>query len=190
MVTLVFTGHSAVSVFGRPSVKNTTMLRAPGSALATVTAGDIELPWHCTENRSALRLLVEQAYSHLNRDEPDTMALLQNVLRLNPNDNHGLRDLVINRHLEDGADEAALSVINRYPGDLSPAPAFGKVLALYRLGRMPEARAAVSVAKKHNRKIAKFMLPEYKAEPALSPHHIQVGGDDEAWCYREDMRRV
>ena len=118
------------------------------------------------------------------------MALLQNVLRLNPNDNHGLRDLVINRHLEDGADEAALSVINRYPGDLSPAPAFGKVLALYRLGRMPEARAAVSVARKHNRKIAKFLLPEYKAEPALSPHHIQVGGDDEAWCYREDMRRV
>ena len=175
--------HAAVPV--RENILNRAQ-----TLLATVTAADIELPWHCTENRSALRLLVEHAYSHLNRDEADTMALLQNVLRLNPNDNHGLRDLVINRHLEDGADEAALSVINRYPGDLSPAPAFGKVLALYRLGRMPEARAAVSVAKKHNRKIAKFLLPEYKAEPALSPHHIQVGGDDEAWCYREDMRRV
>lgn len=166
------------------------LLNRAQTLLTSLTAGDIELPWNCTENRSALRLLIEQAYTHLSRDDPDTMALLQNVLRLNPNDNHGLRDLVINRHLEDGADEAALTVINRYPGDLSPAPTFGKVLALYRLGRMPEARAAVSVAKKHNRKIAKFLLPEHKAEPALSPHHIQVGGDDEAWCYRADMRDV
>ena len=158
--------------------------------LAAVTPAELVLPWVCQENRPALRLLVEDAYDRLDRDEAEGLAHLLKVLRLNPNDNHGLRDLVVNIHLERGEDRDALALIAKYPDDIAPALCFGKVLALYRLGELPQAGAALKAANKRNRKIVKFLLPANKAEPKSSEYGVQVGGDDEAWLYRRDMREL
>ena len=158
--------------------------------LDAVTPAEAVLPWGCHENRPALRLLVQEAIDHLHYDEPDALLRLQTVLRLNPNDNHGLRDLVVNLYLRQGKDTQALGVIASYPDDNMPALCFGKVLALYRLGELPQAAAAFKVANKKRPKIVKFLLPARKAQPKSSPYGIQIGGDDEAWRYREEMRDV
>lgn len=158
--------------------------------LDAIKANDLVLPWLCHENRPALRLLAQEAFELHEYDEPAAMLRLQQLLRLNPNDNHGLRDLVVNLHLEQGEDREALGVIAAYPDDNMPALCFGKVLALYRLGDIVNATAALKAANKDNPKIVKFLLPARKAEPKSSPYGIQVGGDDEAWQYREAMRDV
>lgn len=158
--------------------------------LAAVTTPELVLPWMCEENRPALRLLVQDAFDHMDRNAVDTLPRLQAVLRLNPNDNHGLRDLVVNRHLENGDDKDALAAIAKYPDDIAPALCFGKVLALYRLGELPLATAALKAANQQNRKIVKFLLPANKAQPKSSAYGVEVGGDDEASLYRRDMREV
>lgn len=158
--------------------------------LAAVTTPELVLPWMCEENRPALRLLVQDAFDHMDRNAVDTLPRLQAVLRLNPNDNHGLRDLVVNRHLENGDDKDALAAIAKYPDDIAPALCFGKVLALYRLGELPLATAALKAANQQNRKIVKFLLPANNAQPKSSAYGVEVGGDDEAWLYRRDMREV
>ncbi len=158
--------------------------------LDAVNANDLVLPWLCHENRPALRLLASEAFELHEYDEPEAMSRMQQLLRLNPNDNHGLRDLVVNLLLKRGEDRDALGVINAYPDDNMSALCFGKVLALFRLGDIPGATAALKAANKHKPKIVKFLLPVRKAEPKSSPYGIQIGGDDEAWLYREAMRDV
>ena len=158
--------------------------------LDAVNANELVLPWLCHENRPALRLLANEAFELNDYDEPDAMARMQQLLRLNPNDNHGLRDLVVNLHLLHGEDNEALAVIAKYPDDNMSALCFGKVLALFRLGDIPKATAALKAANKLKPKIVKFLLPARKAEPTSSPYGIQIGGDDEAWQYRDQMREV
>ena len=158
--------------------------------LDAVNANELVLPWLCHENRPALRLLANEAFELHDYDEPEAMSRMQQLLRLNPNDNHGLRDLVVNLHLARGEDRDALTVIATYPDDIMPALCFGKVLALYRLGDIPKATAALKAANKLKPKIVKFLLPARKAEPKSSPYGIQIGGDDEAWQYRGEMRDV
>ena len=179
----------ANALYAAPPVREKIFKRAR-ALLATVMAADVVLPWACQENRPALRLLALEAFDLLDQDEPDALARLQTMLRLNPNDNHGMRDLVVNLHLERGEDKAALAVIAKYADDIAPAMGFGKVLALYRLGELPKAAAALKAAKKRSPKIVKYLLPGHKAEPKSSEYGIQVGGDDEAWLYREAMRDV
>ena len=151
---------------------------------------DAELPWACPENRPALRMLAQQSIDYLHRDEPDALMHLHAVLRLNPNDNHGLRDIVVNLHLERGEDNEALAVIARYPDDASPAMCFGKVLALYRLGELAQATVELKEAHNLSPKIVRFLLPARKAEPKSSDYGVQIGGDDEAWLYRDEMRGI
>ena len=158
--------------------------------LDAVNANELVLPWLCQENRPALRLLANEAFELNDYDEPDAMARMQQLLRLNPNDNHGLRDLVVNLHLAHGEDNDALAVIAKYPDDNMSTLCFGKVLALYRLGDIANATAALKAASKLKPKIVKFLLPARKAEPKSSPYGIQIGGDDEAWQYRDQMREV
>ena len=177
----------AGAMYAAPPVREKIFKRLH-ALLDSVTTTDIVLPWVCDENRPALRLLAQEAIDHLGHDEPDALPLLQAMLRLNPNDNHGLRDVVVNLHLEHGEDKAALALIAKYPDDGAPALCFGKVLALYRLGDLPQATAALKAANKLNPKIVKFLLPARKAQPKASEYGIQMGGDDEAWRYREDMR--
>ena len=158
--------------------------------LDAVNANDCVLPWLCHENRPALRLLANEAFELHDCDEPEAMSRLQQLLRLNPNDNHGLRDLVVNLHLERGEDQEALQVIAAYPDDQMSALCFGKVLALYRLGEIVNATAALKAANKLKPKIVKFLLPARKAQPKSSAYGIKIGGEDEAWAYREEMREV
>ena len=158
--------------------------------LDAINASELVLPWLCHENRPALRILAAEAFELHEYDEPEAMARMQQLLRLNPNDNHGLRDLVVNLHLEHGEDKEALAVIAKYPDDNMTALCFGKVLALYRLGDIAHATAALKAANKLKPKIVKFLLPARKAEPKSSAYGIQIGGDDEAWQYREEMRDI
>ncbi len=156
---------------------------------AVIPPGAI-LPWGMHENRPVLRILSQEAMDFFYDDEPDALARLQAVIRLNPNDNHGLRDLIVNLNLKRGENVEALALCASYPDDGMPSLAFGKALAHFRLGELPLATAALKKAHKHSPKIVKFLLPARKAEPKRSEYGMQMGGDDEAWSYRDEMRDV
>ena len=158
---------------------------------ALADRGPVELPWVCADNRPALRLAVRNLYHLQNRDEREAAtARLEWLLALNPEDNHGLREPLANAYLRAGADARLLELAARYPPDLSPQLAYGKVLALFRMERNGEALAALADAVRELPQVAAYLLARDPKPPKLSPLGFILGGKDQAWLYRQEMLEV
>jgi len=149
------------------------------------------LPWSAPVNRPALRLLFRRYLSQVQEGEPKAAVFtLETLLRLNPQDNHGVRAELMNHYLRDGEDEQALILARRFPGDLLADLAYGEVLALYRLGREERARFVLNTAVRRLPRIPYYLTRKRIKQPRLNPLGITPGGDDQAWLYREAMRDV
>ena len=147
------------------------------------------LPWVMLTNRPALRILAN--FIHLLQDDWSDGRLERSIrlyMRLNPNDNHGYRTELVNHLLRAGRDAEALACTEHYPDDMFPEIAYGRVLALYRLGRRNAAQAALQEATEHLPTVLNYLLRGRVAKPKPSPYGIQMGGDDQAWLYRQAMR--
>ena len=148
------------------------------------------LPWVLEENRPALRLLFEYIERLREESGDQTERFERLYLRLNPNDNHGVRALRVNRLLADGRDADALALAERYPGDMNAELAYGRVLALYRLGRRDEAAVALGEAKRYLPLVPDYLLRKRVEIPEMHEFGVRIGGEDQAWLYRKDMREV
>jgi tetratricopeptide (TPR) repeat protein len=155
--------------------------------LAENGADRCKLEWGWLQNRPALRLLgrlieVEQGTA-------EELPLLEwLVLTLNPNDNQGLRERLVHVYAAGGRAADALAVCERYPDDMLGAMIYGRVLALYLSGRQDDAVAALAEAKKRSPRIANMLTARKPRRPELRPGVMTLGGEDEAWHYRQDWR--
>ena len=116
------------------------------------------------------------------------MAWAGRLLALNPHDNHGFRAAVVNQLLFDGDDAGVLEIAGKYPDDLQPEIPYGRVLALYRLQRLEEAQDALRAAMEDLPKVARYLTVKRVRTPKLDPRGVLMGGDDQAWLYRDEMR--
>jgi hypothetical protein len=73
---------------------------------------------------------------------------------------------------------------------MNPEVTFGKILALYRMGKKKEAGEELGHALEPLGKIPRYLTAKRIRKPKLRPDAIQFGGDDQAWLYREAMRDV
>jgi hypothetical protein len=96
----------------------------------------------------------------------------------------------MNLLLRAGEDEAALALAARYEGDLFAELSYGRVLALSRLGWERDAAVAAAQAIEDLPEVAKFLTRERARQPKLSAHGVTIGGKDQAWIYRQEMRDV
>lgn len=149
------------------------------------------IPWSSKGNRAALRLLFRRYLCQLQEGQSAAaVRTLETLLRLNPQDNHGVRAELMNHYLRDGEDERALALAQRFPDDLLADLAYGEVLALYRLGRQDRARSALTTAIRRLPRIPQYLTRKRIKQPRLSPLGVTPGGDDQAWLYREAMLDV
>ncbi len=155
--------------------------------LAAGDAGTAEVPWLAWDNRPALRLLTNLIYLYVDRaDDAGALPLLERMLfTLNPNDNHGLREVLARLYLKRGDDDKVLALAARYPEDLMVGLEWNRVLALYRLGRGAEAGTALASARRRSPNVYRFLCADQVAQPRLTPGYLTHGGRDEAWHYRE-----
>jgi tetratricopeptide (TPR) repeat protein len=162
-------------------------VRVFDQALEAHEARAAEVPWVIWGNRPALRLFVNLIYLHLDRDDDEAaLPLLERMIyTLNPNDNHGLRELLSRVYLKLGQPEKALTLAARYPDDHMASLMWNRVLALHRLGRLDEAAAALKAARRDLPDVYKFLCAEKIAQPRLTPGYVTYRGRDEAWYYRE-----
>lgn len=148
-----------------------------------------KLEWGWLENRPALRLLGRLI--EVEGGSAAELPLLEwLVLTLNPNDNQGLRERLVHVYAGSGRAADALSVCERYPNDMLGAMIYGRILALYQLGRHAEAAVALAQAKGRLPHIAKMLTAKKPRMPKLQPGLMSLGGEDEAWYYRQDWRGV
>ncbi len=159
-------------------------------ALAAVS--EPRLFWNRIENRAGLRSLVRLyiLQRHTFAEEEDAEQLLEQVLRLNPGDNHGLRCEKMNDYLRRGQDAQAIELAQHFPDDILAETRYGLALALYRQNRLQSAQTAAEQAVGDLPLVARYLVRARIKQPALSEDGIHHGGDDQAWVYRDAMRGV
>jgi hypothetical protein len=173
-------------LLGPVLARNETIIASacPNTAKAAV-------PWVIAANRPALRGLVRAFQWRIARNERHSaVTTAERFVGLNRNDEHGLRFMLMNEYLRAGSDEKALALAAAYPRDLAPETRFGAVLALVRMRRLQEAEQALHTARSDLPKTAQYLLPARIRRPRLQQGTIEVGGDDQAWFYRDEMRSV
>ncbi len=154
-------------------------------------APDTQLHWVVAKNRPTLRALSRLvSLAMLDGDLNAVLLRAQRLITINPHDNHGFRMIVMNQLIHDDRDEDALELAEKFPNDMNPEVAYGKVLALYRLGRQKEAVEALGNSLEYLGKIPGYLIAKRVKKPKLDPGSTMFGGDDQAWYYREEMRDV
>lgn len=107
----------------------------------------------------------------------------QDMLRLNPNDNQGVRYTLLpclinlERHAE------AQNLLEIYPDDLSAFWSYSRALLAFKTtGESPEADAALRLALDSNKHVPDFLLARVKF-PVELPHYYGSGDENEAVFY-------
>ncbi|MCK4442901.1 MAG: tetratricopeptide repeat protein [Thermoplasmata archaeon] len=140
--------------------------------------------WGMLETRPYMRArfgLAQALWALGNRKE--AIGHYKELLRLNPNDNQGVRSLLINALLEEGLDDDAEALLNQYDDEASAEWLYsGALWAFRRFGSSPKADRRLKKALKGNRFVPLYML-ELKKMPRRLPEYIRIGEEDEAMHY-------
>jgi hypothetical protein len=140
--------------------------------------------WLDHDTRPYMTLLLDKAHHLLGLGRTaDARAILEEMLRLNPNDNQGARELLA-KCLLDLRDHAALdSLLAAYPTDLLLGICFSRALLAFRRGgEHPHANELLGAALRRNQHVAPFLLG-IKPVPQRFPDRVLMGGEDEASIY-------
>lgn len=107
----------------------------------------------------------------------------QDMLRLNPNDNQGIRYKLLNCLLEGNDTEAATELLGRYKEDYSAVWFFTRALITFcRYGAGQEANKQFREAVKYNPYVVPYLLGQ-KRIPRSLPDRIGFGDKNEAVVY-------
>jgi tetratricopeptide (TPR) repeat protein len=140
--------------------------------------------WGLLETRPYLRArlgLAHALWTAGRRDE--AVRHLQDMLRLNPGDNQGVRYTLAGFLLFLDRDDDLARLLQQYPEECSAAWAYTKALLAFRQhGDTPEARQLLKEAKKTNRHVPAYLLGE-KFPPTEQPGYYSPGDEREALNY-------
>ena len=145
---------------------------------------DVGQFWGILETRPYMRArhgLAQALWDNSHRDEAVTH--FQAILDLNPNDNQGIRYVLLDCLLTLGRDHEAAELIERYSEDGSAAWIWSRALLEFRRnGDAAKSRAALSQAMSDNEHVAPLLLGD-RTMPRRLPAYVSWGGKDEAVAY-------
>ncbi|MCB0747464.1 MAG: hypothetical protein KDC52_06670 [Ignavibacteriae bacterium] len=148
-----------------------------------------KIEWGHIDNRPFLRSIHGLGLSFLLVGEfQQAQKFFEQNLEYNPNDNQGIRSLLIQSYIACGEFKKILNVCHLFPDDILADTLYGKVLALFSLNKIEEAQITLEKAFKYSPLIAKELISK-KHKPVLNnqPGIITVGGQDEAYEYWKRM---
>jgi tetratricopeptide (TPR) repeat protein len=112
------------------------------------------------------------------------------MLRLNPNDNLGVRYLLMTAVLNLGRNDEALALIEQYPEDIGAFWPYARLLVRYRLeGESAGARDALDAGIAANPHVVSYLLKP-DSMPFGRPSHYTLGSREEAVIVAEDLGRA
>ena len=163
-----------------------------GEALRRLVLGRLkalkkELPWGFLDNRPLLTLVSYYIQEFAETRPAETLDLMRwSVNIANPTDNIGLRQDLIHTLVATGQADEAIAIAARYPNDFASTE-YGRVLALFAGGRLDEAETALKQAAEKSPKVWKMLHAANPKRPASkNPGYITIGGNDEAYEYRQN----
>jgi tetratricopeptide (TPR) repeat protein len=152
--------------------------RALGAETFTQEAGHF---WDRVATRPYMRARcgLAQTLEALDRRD-EALDHYRDLLRLNPNDNQGVRDLMLPLLVVAGRDDEALALLDRFADDPSAVWRYGRALVTYRReGESAAAAARLRDALRANRRVAKY-LHGADPLPAQDPETYAFGSEEEA----------
>jgi tetratricopeptide (TPR) repeat protein len=148
---------------------------------------DAGLFWGLLETRPYMRArhgLARALWENGNHDE--AVAHYQDMLRLNPDDNQGIRYSLLDALLELGRDAAAGGLLRQYKDDGAAAWAWSEALLAFRKkGNAAPSRKALARAVDANPHVPAYLLGRQPL-PRDLPRFIGIGDESEAVSYVHD----
>lgn len=155
--------------------------RALGKAAFEEDVGEF---WGLLETRPYMRArlgLAVALWENGCRDEATGHA--NELIRLNPNDNQGIRYLLVSWFLTLGRDAEAEVLLRNYKGDDSAFWSWSRALLAFRQsGDNAAARKVLAAAVANNRHVLPFLIGRQNL-PAEPPPYYSPGGRNEAQTY-------
>jgi tetratricopeptide (TPR) repeat protein len=112
------------------------------------------------------------------------------LLALNPNDNQGVRELLLNAYLELEEWNNGAALIKKYEDDNSASFNYNRVLIEYGLhGLSTKLGSLLKAALKQNPHVPKYLLGKKKI-PRQTPEYIGYGDDREAVVYAQSHNHI
>jgi tetratricopeptide (TPR) repeat protein len=140
--------------------------------------------WGILETRPYMRAragLAECSWATGKHDE--AIQHYKDMLRLNPNDNQGIRDLLMPRLIEMGRDEEAETLFKEYHDDGMASWIYSRALLDFRKMSDSEiSRKSLAAAVKKNKHIPAYLLGRKKMPQSL-PEYYSPGAETEAMFY-------
>lgn len=114
----------------------------------------------------------------------------EDMLRLNPNDNQGIRYILVNCLFAVGADPFAERLLNQYKNDIACSWTYSRALLLFRKeGPSTKANKILNQALKQNSFVPFYLLGKKKM-PRLLPSFVGIGDENEAIGYTAESIEV
>jgi len=146
---------------------------------------ELKFEWGFLENRSFLCFMAEIGFKMFeNCDYVRSRNIFERLLKLNPEDNQGIRTILPKVYFELGEYEKVLELAESYDKDILPALGFAKVIAYLNLGRYEEAEKALyKVSERHPKVVTELLKKKHQKPSNHIEGFISIGGDDEAYNY-------
>ncbi len=158
--------------------------RALGKDFFEENAGDF---WAILETRPYMRArqgLAETLWRLKRQDE--ALEHYREMLRLNPNDNQGIRYLVLELLLEMGREDEAVELLTEYEDEWSAVWLYTRALLEFRQhGASVRANKALADALKENPHVTAYLTGK-KRIPTSLPPLIGMGDEEEAIAYAHE----
>lgn len=119
------------------------------------------------------------------RKKEEAVAHFKDMLVLNPNDNQGVRHILVNWLLEIEDYEYFKKLIDTYRDDFFAGMKYSNALHLYKTGKLKEASKELTEAMKANIFIPDYLLGK-KRFPEMMPGFIGIGDENEAIFYASE----
>jgi tetratricopeptide (TPR) repeat protein len=159
--------------------------RAIGSDRFEALAGGF---WGHLETRPYMRarLGLAQTLNDLGR-AAEAVAHYRELLRLNPDDNQGVRYLLVVALLEQNRDEDAGALLDEYANDVQALWPYARVVWSFRKeGDTAGSRATLADAVGANPQVTKYLL-DPESIPLDRPPYFALGSREEAWYVAEEL---
>jgi len=146
--------------------------------------------WGIIETRPYMRARVglAQTLVELGRVS-EALAHFRELLRLNPGDNQGVRDLLLGELVRARRDDEAVTLLQEYKDDFAANWAYTWALVDFRNGRRAEAEAAAARAFEVNAFVPDVLVADPDDLPPIGDS-VTFGGPDEAIAYVEHVGDV